>query len=258
MSFEVYTGGTMKEENTHYCLWLYVFAFVYAFFHILPPFLTGFLKRPLTWGDMLDFLTPFAVIAVAYLLHSLVKKNFHPLDDFSRRRRIVAKIILFIGFILYIDGHGLHLSANSIARLLRTMKETEIYRATYLFDEIISHLMWDGGVFLISLSFMILVIRLPFRPLSRSHLVFLFFGAALYGFSFTVNGIEGQTVIFTFPAAFAGFLLSLVLYLRGRKQGLENPFLFFFASAYLLSVLLFSYWGIIRSGFPQFSELGWI
>lgn len=248
----------MKEENTHFCLWLFAFAFVYAFFHILPALLTGFLKRPLTWGDMLDFLTPFTVIAIAYLLYFFVNKNFQYLNDSSRSRSLIAKIILFIGFILYIDGHGLHLSANSIARLLKTMKETEIYRTTYLFDEIISHLMWDGGVFLISLSFMILVIKLPFRPLSRSDLFFLFFGAALYGFSFTVNGIEGQTVIFTFPAAFSGFLLSLVLYLRGRKQGLENPFLFFFASAYLLSVLLFSYWGITRSGFPQFSELGWI
>ncbi len=248
----------MKEKNINFSFWLFVFAFVYAFFHNLIPLLTGFLKRPLTWGDALDFLTPFAVLGVAYLIYSLVKKNFQSLNNSSRNQSLVAKIILFIGFILYIDGHGLHLSANSIARLLQNMEETEIYRAAYLFDEIISHLMWDGGVFLISSGFMILVIKLPFRPLSRSHLVLLFFGAAFYGFTFTVNGIEGQTVIFTFPAAFAGFLFSLVLYLKGRKQGLENPFLFFFASAYLLSVLLFSYWGITRSGFPQFSELGWI
>lgn len=248
----------MKEKNINFSFWLFVFAFVYTFFHNLIPLLTSFLKRPLTWGDALDFLTPFAVLGVAYLIYSLVKKNFQSLNNFSKIRSLVAKIILFIGFILYIDGHGLHLSANSIARLLQNMEETEIYRAAYLFDEIISHLMWDGGVFLISSGFMILVIKLPFCPLSRSHLVLLFFGAAFYGFTFTVNGIEGQTVIFTFPAAFAGFLFSLVLYLKGRKQGFENPFLFFFASAYLLSVLLFSYWGITRSGFPQFSELGWI
>lgn len=248
----------MKEKDTNFCLWLFAFAFAYAFFHILPALLMSFLKKPLTWGDTLDFLTPFAVLAVAYLLYYLVKKNFQSSKSFSKRRSLVAKIILFIGLILYIDGHGLHLSANSIARLLESMKETEVYRATYLFDEIISHFMWDAGVFLISVGFMILVIKLPFGSLSRSNLVLLFLGAAFYGFTFTVNGIEGQTVIFTFPAAFGGFLFSLVLYLRGRKQGLENPFLFFFASAYLLSVLLFSYWGISRSGFPQFSELYWI
>ncbi len=248
----------MKEKNINFCLWLFSFAFVYTIFHIVPALLTSYLKKPLTWGDSLDFLTPFAVLAAAYLLYSFVKINFESSNSFSKSRSLIAKIILFIALILYIDGHGLHLSANSIARLLKSMKDTEIYRANYLFDEIISHFMWDAGVFMISIGFMILVIKLPFRSLSRSNLVLLFFGAAFYGFTFTVTGIEGQTVIFTFPAAFGGFFFSLVLYLKGRKQGLENPFLFFFASAYLLSVLLFAYWGITRSGFPQFSELNWI
>jgi hypothetical protein len=73
-----------------------------------------------------------------------------------------------------------------------------------------------------------------------------------------VNGIEEQTLIFTFPTASVGFLLALIFYFHRKKEGDQNPFLFFFMSGYLLSLILFAYWGISRSGFPQFSELGWI
>lgn len=248
----------MREESAKFCLCLFALGFVYAFFHILPALLISYLEKPLTWGDTLDFLTPFAVIPMVYLLYSFVKKTLHSSDNLSKREGLTAKVILFIAFILYVDGHGLHLSSNSIARLLRDMKGTDLFQATYLFDEIISHFMWDGGVFLISLSFIIFARKLPFKFLSPAGLVLLFLGAAFYGFTFTVNGIEGQTVIFTFPAAFLGFLLSLALYLKGRKQDLQNPILLFFSMAYLTSAILFACWGIARSGFPQFSELGWI
>jgi len=118
--------------------------------------------------------------------------------------------------------------------------------------------MWVGGVFLISMGLILLAFKLPFKSLSARNIALLSVGAALYGFTFTVNGIEGQTVIFTFPAAGAGFLLALLLYLKRKKEGSLNPFLFFFLGAYFLSLLLFACWGISRSGFPQFSEFGWI
>lgn len=258
MSFEDLKGELMKEKSNKICFWLFVFGFVYAFFHVMPALLPTFLKSPITWGDMLDFFTPFTVIPLAYLLYFRAKKTLQSFDLLGRTRSLAVKIVLAVGFILYVDGHGLHLSANSIARLLKNMKESELFRATYLFDEIISHFMWDGGVFLISISLIILAYKLPFKSLSKENLAFLYLGAAFYGFTFTVNGIEGQTVVFTFPAAFLGFLLSLFLFLKRRKKGLQNPYLFFFSSAYFLSVLLFAYWGITRSGFPEFSELGWI
>lgn len=248
----------MKEERNIFCFWLFAFGFVFALFHIMPVLLTSFLKSPLTWGDTLDFLTPFAVIPLAYLLYSHAKKTLQSFDLLARTQSRLAKIVLAVGFLLYVDGHGLHLSANSIARLLQDMKESELFRATYLFDEIISHFMWDSGVFLISSGLIILAYKLPFKFLSKANLTLLYLGAAFYGFTFTVSGIEGQTVVFTFPASCLGFFLALFLLLRGRKENLQNPILFFFSSAYLLSILLFTYWGITRSGFPQFSELGWI
>lgn len=251
----------MKKDKDILCFWLLAYGFFYAYFHIMPPFLKTFLKSPLTWGDTLDFLTPFAVIPLAYILYSRaakISRSLQPQQTTNRALRILPKVLLAIGFLLFVDGHGLHLSANSIARLLHDMKESELYKATYLFDEIISHFMWDGGVFLISVALIIAAYRISFKSLTWKNFAFISLGAVFYGFAFTANGIEGQTVIFTFPGAGAGFLLALLLYFKRKKEGNQNPFLFFFMSGYLLSLVLFAYWGISRSGFLQFSELGWI
>jgi hypothetical protein len=251
----------VKKDKDILCFWLLAYGFFYAYFHIMPPFLKTFLKSPLTWGDTLDFLTPFAVIPLAYILYSRaakISRSLQPQQTTNRALRILPKVLLAIGFLLFVDGHGLHLSANSIARLLHDMKESELYKATYLFDEIISHFMWDGGVFLISVALIIAAYRISFKSLTWKNFAFISLGAVFYGFAFTANGIEGQTVIFTFPGAGAGFLLALLLYFKRKKEGNQNPFLFFFMSGYLLSLVLFAYWGISRSGFLQFSELGWI
>lgn len=248
----------MAEEKNVSCVGLFTFGIVIAFFHVIPALLFPYLKSPLTWGDTLDFLTPFAVIPLAYLLFYSARRTLRSLNDPDRMQSLVAKIILAFGFLLYVDGHGLHLSSNSIARLMQGMKESALFNATYLFDEIISHFMWDAGVFLISIGLMMIALRLPFESLSGSNIAFVCTGAAFYGFNFTVNGIEGQTVVFTLPAAFVGCLSAFILYTRGRRKGLHNPFYLFFMVAYFVSVVLFLYWGISRSGFPQFSELGWI
>ena len=118
--------------------------------------------------------------------------------------------------------------------------------------------MWDGGVYFISIGLLIFAFKLSFGSLSGKNVIFIFLGAAFYGFTFTVSGIEGQTVIFTFPAAILCFLVLLYLHLKSNKEVGKNPFFLYFMIAYLMSALLFAYWGISRSGFPQFSDLGWI
>ncbi len=251
----------MKEDKDRISLFLFIFSFSFTFFHIVPTFIPGVLKKPLTWGDTIDFLTPFVVIPLVFLIYVRARKALLSQDSLGsspRILRILAQVLLSLGFLFYVDGHGLHLASNSIARLLQDMKNSELFRANYLFDEIISHLMLDGGVFLISMGLILFTPKLIFKSLSWKNLVFISLGAAFYGFTFTANCIEGQTVIIYFPAAVIAFLLSLLLYLRDRKQSLRNPVLLFFLGGYFLSILLLSYWGISNSGFPQFSELGWI
>jgi len=251
----------MRNESDNLCLWLFLYGVILAFFHLLPPLLTRFFLWPLSWGDTLDFLTPFAVIPFAYVLYSCLNRisQTSPSPKSSAQpSNIMAKIILAVGFLSYVEGHGLHLAANSIARLLRGMEETNVFKATYLFDEVISHFIWIVGLYLISLGLILLAWRLSFQPVFRKGMIFLSAGAILYGFTYTLEAIEGQTVIFAFPAAILGFLFALILYRRGKRENNQNPILLFFMGAYFLSLLLFLYWGISRSGFPQFSELGWI
>ncbi len=251
----------MHSENDNLCLWLFLYGVFLAFFHLLPPFLTRFFLWPLSWGDTLDFLTPFAVIPFAYGLYSRlnrISQTSPSQKSSSRSLHILAKVILAVGFLSYVEGHGLHLSANSIARLLQGMEGTNVFKATYLYDEIISHFIWIVGLYLISLSLILLSWRLSFQPLIRKSMIFLSAGTVLYGFTYTLEAIEGQTVIFALPAAILGFLFALILYMKGKREYSRNPILLFFMGAYFLCILLFLYWGISQSGFPQFSELGWI
>ncbi len=67
----------MKEDKDILCFWLLAYGFFFAYFHIMPPFLKSFVKSPLTWGDTLDFLTPFAVIPLAYILYIRANKILH-------------------------------------------------------------------------------------------------------------------------------------------------------------------------------------
>ncbi len=251
----------LKKEKNDLNSWLFAFGFVFAFFHIMPAILQDYLHSPLTFGDTLDFLTPFAFVFLTFILYSRMKKIRSSLDDqqpLLKAFRVVAKVFLAVGLILFVNGQGIHLSANSISRLIENSKGSELYKATYLFDEVISHFMWDSGVFLVSLGLIVSAFKLSSKLLTAKNTIFLILGACLYGFTFTVNGIEGQTVVFSFPASGFGFLLALLLYFKQRGEKGHNSLLLFFISAYFLSLLLFAYWGISRPGFPEFSELGWI
>lgn len=249
----------MNHEKGSLAFFLFVFGFVIAFFHIMPTLIPGFLKNPVSWGDALDFLTPFSVIPVAFFLFTRIRRETEDNRGSSPFFGKMAGVVLGFGFLLYVDGHGLHLSANSIARLLDGQKGSDLFKAVYVYDEVISHYMWDSGVFLISLGLILAATALPReKSFSGASLVFLLLGAALYGFTFTVSGIEGQTVPLTFPAAAAGTLLCGFLYLKNRQKNRQNPLFLFFAVGYLVSALLFAYWGITRPGFPEFSALGWI
>lgn len=251
----------MRNESDNLCVWLFLYGIFLSFFHILPPFLTRFFLWPLSGGDTLDFLTPFAVIPSAYLLYSRLNRfSQSPLniESSARSLNILAKVILFVGFLSYVEGHGLHLSANSIARLLQGREGTDVFRATYFFDEIVSHFIWISGLYLISIGLILFAFKLTFPPFVRKRMIFLFSGAFFYGITFTVEAIEGQTVIFSFPAAILAFIFTFFLFLKGKNGQRKNPILLFFMSAYFLCILLFLFWGISQSGFPQFSELGWI
>ena len=134
----------MGNDSTAFCRWLFAYALSYALFHILPAFLPGFLAWPVNQGDALDFLTPFVVVPAALAVSFRLKRLWEAKMPSSGKTQVrVPWIVLVLGLLLYVDGHGIHLSANSIARLLEGQEGSSLFRGVYLYDEVISHFMWD-------------------------------------------------------------------------------------------------------------------
>jgi hypothetical protein len=225
---------------------------------VLPAFFQRFISKSLTLGDVIDFATPWVVLPVAFFVFSRICGIESGVQPPSGFQITASKILLGAGFILYVEGHGLHLSANSIARLIDKVQNQDLYKAAYLWDEIISHYIWDAGVFLIAIALIVASFRRSHKSPSVPSKLFIAVGAIIYGFTFTVNSIEGQTVVFGIPAAILGGVLCIGLLWKNSRRERNNPVILFFLAAFFVALILFVYWGIRYPGFPQFSELGWI
>ncbi len=234
----------MQQSEQNLSTWLFIYALSYAVLHILPALIPGEIIYKFKLGDALDLFTPFIML---YLVYELYSKT-HGAVTFNQYSKYVLLVIIF-GSIAFVEGHGMHLAANAIFRHIESVG-TPIYKLTYFFDETLGHILWDGGLLLVAVG-LILSSRNEQGVLFGRDVLLLAVAAVLYGFTYFVNAVEGQTVVFTFPAA---VLLPVLLYLDASKTRVA----LFFLTAFLISDLLFVVWWIWQGGFPQFSELGWI
>ena len=172
------------------------------------------------WADWIDLLVPYAVIGTA--LGALLAAG-------ADRR---AWLLAAVGGVIYTQGHGIHLAANSISNARGD--EAPVH----LWDEVVGHYIWYAGLYLVMAA---LVLVLPaVRSWARWPL------AALFGLTLATNGIEGGTPVLTLLVA-AAFLAWGV---RLRSDVV-------ICTAAVATVLIAG-WGLYHRGFPQFSELGWI
>lgn len=181
-----------------------------------------FHQLPALTGDWIDLLTPFVVIAPAALLIG----------------RGASKVVLFVaivGALLYVDGHGIHLAANSINN------EDPIGNAkdvAHFWDEEWGHLEWHLGWFLLIGAFCLARTERPWLPGVC---------AALLGWTIFVSTVEGgswwlalaATVVFV-PWAFVS----------------RRPFVVTAAASFGLAALLIGIWAVWQGGMPQFSDVG--
>jgi hypothetical protein len=232
------------------CRWLFAYGLIHAFFQIMPTFIPGQFAGPVSGGEAFDFLTPLAVVPVALAAFLSLRKTAETAVLGSRRSSKWPLAVLVLGLICYVEGHGLHLSANAIDRLLGAQENTALHQSVYIYDEVISHFIWDSGVLIIAAGLIMAGAKVSFPRLSWVHWTLLGVGAVFFGFSYAVNAIEGQTVVLTLPAAVVMGLICLRVYGEGRRRREYNPAAFFFLMGFLLSVLLFAYWGIAHQGFP--------
>lgn len=177
------------------------------------------------WADWVDLLVPWAVLVPAAV--ALARAG-------ATRRQWV---LLGVGVVLYVEGHGIHLGANSIGNVTPT-------ELGHLWDEVVGHYVWYGGLCVV-VGVLADALRVP-RPGPLRLLL-----AAGFGITWFTNSIEGGTPVL-------GVVVALVLvawsWPRRRQDGVALDVLV----AYALSLALLAGFGLWQGGFPQFTELGWV
>ena len=133
-------------------------------------------------ADLVDLLLPYAVVACGGL--ALLA---------APRRCQVAGVV---GLVLYVQGHGLHLAANSIAQ------QTDSDRA-FFWDELAGHAVWYSGLYLLVAALLVGRVA-PARPGPVRLLL-----AVAVGATFATNALGGYAVPLAVLAC-AGLLVVAV------------------------------------------------
>ncbi len=181
-------------------------------------------------ADWVDLITPF-VVALP-LLGFLV----------GQRPRRGHQLVAAVGAVLYVEGHGVHLAANSVSNAGGADAAGPIAEVVHFWDEIAGHYLWYLG-----LAIMVGVCAhcVRGRPLGlRTGPLAL--GGAVCGLTWATNGLEGGTAVFSL--IFAVGAIGLV---DRERAGLSVGLL---AAGTVAAVVLVGY-GLTHGGFPQPSSL---
>lgn len=213
-----------------------IFALAFAVFIVGPALLGSALPiYPLmSVGDALDLLTPLVLIPLYWRLW---RTSSASLPDEKATLAFLALASLWT------LGQGMHLAANSIGHLVSPAADDRLARLVYFYDETLSHYLWHFGAFGLTGLIMVRAWRGEWSR-SETHQVQGAAAAVIYGLTFCLITLEGQTWPLGLPFAAAA---GIVPWLVARRRRFEQPALGFFAWAHLLAlgVLLawWLYWG---------------
>jgi hypothetical protein len=202
---------TRDESRT-----LLAFAVAVFVFHHLPSLAGG------TAGDWIDLLTPFAVIGTAAFV-------------IGRGAGTIALVASVVGAVLYVDGHGIHLAANSIGHDELTGDAKDV---THFWDEEWGHFEWHLGLFVLIGAFCLARRERPWLPALC---------AVLLGWTFFTNTVEGGTwwLVLVATAVFVPWAIVA-----------QRPIVVTAAAAFGLAALMIGIWALWHQGMPQFSDVG--
>ncbi|GAA4402622.1 hypothetical protein GCM10023168_13350 [Fodinibacter luteus] len=187
-------------------------------------------------ADWVDLLTPYAVLGTAAVV-------------LVRAGATRSQWVLFgVGGVSFALGKGLHISANSASNVADTVVADS--SIVHLWDEVVSHLVWYTGLFVVLLAVAWALRDVEFRVGPLDLLV-----GGLVALTLVNTYIEGAQ-----PVLGLLFLATLVVTgLRWRPAPVSRLLLVVGG----LGLLLLLGWGVAwlavdGSFFPEFSELGWI
>jgi hypothetical protein len=180
--------------------------------------------------DATDLVTPFVVVAAA--LATLLALRAPPR----------ALVVAFVGAILYVDGHGIHLSANSVGD---NPLSGQAAKVAHFWDEQFGHFWWHLGWFVL-VGAICLAEPGQHVALTRRQAAAVVF---LLGATLFTNTVEGGDWWLELAAAavFCAWAFAA-----------RRPLLTDFAGAFAFGAALIGIWAVWHGGVPQFSELGWI
>lgn len=216
------------------------------FFILLIFFRIPFSIYPLmSYQDALDLLTPLVLIPLYwFLFKSAARVESNATEDLA--------FMLFAA--IWVLGHGMHLAANSVNNLAGSLAEkggiditnTDLHTLIYFYDEHLSHYVWHLGI----VGLAALLIYHEWRRPAGITTLWWAIGLAgfIYGLTFSIIVLEGQTVPLGFPFAVA---ISIMTLIWGRQRLEKQPLLAFFFVAFLVAALLFTGWGLYWGGFPE-------
>jgi hypothetical protein len=178
------------------------------------------------YEDFVDLVTPYAVAGPALAALAVVGA--------SRRTWTAA----LLGAAAFTQGHGIHLSANSIRHAIGPVAPVDLW------DERVGHWIWFVG--LAALTSAVVHAVAGAEPAGRAGPAL----AALVGLTWAANVVEAGMV--GLGGVLAGGLVAQGWRLRVTATGR------LLLLAFGLSLVLMAAWGAWWGGFPQPSELGWL
>lgn len=213
----------LTDRRTVTRRWLAVFGGVLVVGHHTGTALASLgTVGPTRWADWVDLVLPYALIgsAAAVLVAAAARPR--------------AWVVFGIGAVVYSQGQGIHLAANSVGN------EVGPVPVVVLWDEHVGHYVWYLGLALLVAA---LVIGVSFVEVPAWGWVL----ALLVALTLTTNAIEGQTV----PLSAA---LAVAFAVRGRHLVVRS----LYAVHLTLLVLWVAYWWFAEGRWsPEFTELGW-
>jgi hypothetical protein len=202
--------------------WTAVAAGAYALLHHLGTLPDGLGDAPYAtrWVDWVDLLVPYLVGGPALVALAVATTD--------RRGWWLA----LVGAGLYVQGHGIHLAANSIGNARGDAPPV------HLWDEVVGHWIWYAGVALLVVA----VSRAVAMPASPIGLLL----ALGIGATWTTNALEGTTAAGSLAVA-----LALAAWGARRRDGTGLLLLVAFGT----SALVLAGYGLWHGGFPAPSAL---
>jgi len=204
-----------------------------------------FARAGVTVGDLIDIAIPMILI----FLYALVGRALGA-GARSQHGRSGPRLLLILGGFALVLGHGMHVAANSIHDAIDRARITDPYGLINWWDERVSHFTIDSS----KIALCVGLTALEGRPQQARMpaLGFLALGALAYGFITFAAGVEGQTVALLLPFCVLYLVWSLT---RGRPF---PPVRRFYTLGAVVSIALFTVWGVWHHGFPEFSAVGLI